>query len=40
MFDLKLLLGFVMNEITDYIGRCIVCGGQGIFDAYYCKECV
>ena len=20
-------------------GRCVVCGGQGISDAYYCKEC-
>ena len=20
-------------------GRCIVCGGPGIADAYYCKEC-
>jgi PHD finger-like domain-containing protein 5A len=29
-----------MNAITDYIGRCIVCGGKGISDAYYCKECV
>jgi hypothetical protein len=21
-------------------GRCTICGGQGISDAYYCKECV
>lgn len=21
-------------------GRCIVCGGKGVADAYYCKECV
>lgn len=21
-------------------GRCVICGGQGISDAYYCKECV
>ncbi|ORX73542.1 PHD finger-like domain-containing protein 5A-like protein [Linderina pennispora] len=23
-----------------YKGRCIVCDGRGISDAYYCKECV
>ncbi|TNY24361.1 PHF5-like protein [Rhodotorula diobovata] len=23
-----------------YGGRCIVCGGHGISDAYYCAECV
>ena len=22
-----------------YQGRCVVCGGPGISDAYYCKEC-
>lgn len=22
-----------------YEGRCVICGGQGISDAYYCKEC-
>jgi hypothetical protein len=22
-----------------YQGRCVVCGGIGISDAYYCKEC-
>lgn len=21
-------------------GRCVICGGTGISDAYYCKECV
>jgi hypothetical protein len=21
-------------------GRCVVCGGRGVADAYYCKECV
>jgi PHD finger-like domain-containing protein 5A len=21
-------------------GRCTICGGQGVSDAYYCKECV
>ncbi|OLY78094.1 PHD finger-like domain-containing protein 5A [Smittium mucronatum] len=23
-----------------YQGRCIVCGGKGVSDAYYCAECV
>lgn len=23
-----------------YQGRCVICGGIGISDAYYCKECV
>ena len=22
-----------------YQGRCVICGGHGIADAYYCKEC-
>ena len=22
-----------------YEGRCVICGGQGVSDAYYCKEC-
>lgn len=22
-----------------YQGRCVVCGGPGVSDAYYCKEC-
>lgn len=22
-----------------YQGRCVICGGLGISDAYYCKEC-
>ena len=22
-----------------YEGRCVICGGMGISDAYYCKEC-
>uniref|UniRef100_F6H6T9 PHD finger-like domain-containing protein 5B n=1 Tax=Vitis vinifera TaxID=29760 RepID=F6H6T9_VITVI len=26
--------------ICDSMGRCIVCGGIGISDAYYCKECM
>lgn len=21
------------------MGRCVICGGAGISDAYYCKEC-
>lgn len=23
-----------------YQGRCVICGGHGVSDAYYCKECV
>jgi hypothetical protein len=23
-----------------YAGRCVVCGGPGVSDAHYCKECV
>uniref|UniRef100_A0A1I7THH3 PHD finger-like domain-containing protein 5A n=1 Tax=Caenorhabditis tropicalis TaxID=1561998 RepID=A0A1I7THH3_9PELO len=22
-----------------YQGRCVICGGAGVSDAYYCKEC-
>ena len=22
-----------------YQGRCVICGGKGVSDAYYCKEC-
>ena len=22
------------------LGRCVVCGGVGVTDAYYCRECV
>eukprot|EP00124_Ichthyophonus_hoferi_P004976 Ihof_evm3s629 gene=Ihof_evmTU3s629 len=22
-----------------YQGRCVVCGGPGVSDAFYCKEC-
>jgi hypothetical protein len=22
-----------------YEGRCVICGGPGVSDAYYCKEC-
>lgn len=22
-----------------YEGRCVICGGIGVSDAYYCKEC-
>ena len=21
-------------------GKCVICGGKGVSDAYYCKECV
>jgi PHF5-like protein len=23
-----------------FLGRCIICGGRGVSDAYYCKSCV
>ena len=23
-----------------YLGRCVVCGGIGVSDAFYCRECV
>lgn len=23
-----------------FMGRCVVCGGVGVTDAYYCRECV
>lgn len=29
------LVGFVRSVM----GRCVICGGLGISDAYYCKEC-
>lgn len=22
-----------------YEGRCVICGGAGVSDAYYCREC-
>jgi PHD finger-like domain-containing protein 5A len=22
-----------------YQGRCVICGGPGVSDAYYCREC-
>ena len=22
-----------------YLGRCVICGGKGVSDAYYCQEC-
>eukprot|EP00827_Trimyema_finlayi_P003894 TRINITY_DN373_c0_g1_i2.p3 TRINITY_DN373_c0_g1~~TRINITY_DN373_c0_g1_i2.p3 ORF type:complete len:118 (+),score=31.21 TRINITY_DN373_c0_g1_i2:66-419(+) len=37
---------FTLVKICDecnygsYQGRCTICGGPGISDAYYCKECV
>jgi len=27
----------ILNKLK---GRCVICGGPGISDAYYCKECV
>ena len=32
-FFLKLSLIFFQQ------GRCVICGGPGVSDAYYCKEC-
>lgn len=30
----------VMSAINgSYQGRCVICGGPGVSDAYYCKEC-
>jgi PHD finger-like domain-containing protein 5A len=35
----------VLTHICDecnygsYEGRCVICGGPGISDAYYCREC-
>ncbi|KAI3819816.1 hypothetical protein L1987_13668 [Smallanthus sonchifolius] len=39
-FDVNLYLGFVKlgwGKVEQ--GRCVICGGVGISDAYYCKEC-
>lgn len=27
-------------DYGQFEGRCIICGGEGVSDAYYCKECV
>jgi len=27
-------------DYGDLHGRCIICGGHGVSDAYYCRECV
>ncbi len=26
-------------DFGSYRGRCVICGGLGVADAYYCKEC-
>ena len=31
-------LAVALIELTIQ-GRCVVCGGQGVSDAYYCREC-
>jgi hypothetical protein len=28
-----------INSYGSFQGRCVICGGHGISDAYYCKEC-
>ncbi|CAL9074763.1 unnamed protein product, partial [Musa textilis] len=28
-----------MSAMSAIMGRCVICGGVGISDAYYCKEC-
>ncbi|KAJ6716319.1 hypothetical protein OIU74_008948 [Salix koriyanagi] len=34
------LCEYVMSATMDPSkGRCVICGGVGISDAYYCKEC-
>lgn len=32
----------ICDECTygSFEGRCVVCGGQGVTDAFYCRECV
>jgi PHD finger-like domain-containing protein 5A len=27
------------NTVTNNVGKCIICGGPGISDAYYCANC-
>ena len=36
-----LLNKFVLTArcTKSFEGRCLVCGGQGVTDAYYCREC-
>ncbi len=35
------VLSHVCDECNygSYEGRCVICGGPGISDAYYCREC-
>ena len=36
---LKMQKATVMFNSYRFQGRCVICGGPGISDAYYCKEC-
>ena len=29
----------ICDECIRSRGRCVICGGVGVADAYYCKEC-
>ena len=36
----SLITIFIPFTLNTYLqGRCVICGGPGISDAYYCKEC-
>lgn len=28
-----------IGNYGSYEGRCVICGGAGVSDAYYCREC-
>ena len=30
---------FYIFVFVIFQGRCVICGGPGVSDAYYCKEC-
>ena len=36
---LKMQKAAVIFNAYCFQGRCVICGGPGISDAYYCKEC-
>jgi len=38
MFLLRPSLRGVSGALGSYQGRCVICGGAGISDAFYCKE--
>jgi hypothetical protein len=29
----------ILGNYGSYEGRCVICGGPGISDAYFCREC-